>query len=60
MDLSAPLVTNVCPQCGQEWELYASDVAIEEGGGYEKRTKCCDIRVEWSPCPFRRNYERHD
>jgi hypothetical protein len=57
MDLSEPLVTNACPQCGQEWELYETDVPAEYGGGWEKLTKCCDIPVAWSPCPFRRNYE---
>jgi hypothetical protein len=53
MDLSEPLVTNACPQCGQKWELYETD----EEGHWEKRTKCCDIPVAWSPCPFRRVHQ---
>jgi hypothetical protein len=49
-DLSDLPVTNACPQCGQEWELYETD----EEGHWEKRMKCCDIPVVWSACPFRR------
>jgi hypothetical protein len=57
-NLSDLPVTNACPQCGQEWELYETDLPPEEGGGFAKFTKCCDYRVAWSPCPFRRNYGR--
>jgi hypothetical protein len=53
-DLSDLPVTNACPQCGQEWELYETDVPAEYGGGFTKVTKCCDVVVAWSACPFRR------
>jgi hypothetical protein len=56
-DLSDLPVTNACPQCGQEWELYETDVPAEYGGGYTKVTKCCDVVVAWSPCPFRSGHE---
>jgi hypothetical protein len=55
-DLSHLPVTNACPQCGQEWELYETDAPAEYGGGYTKVTRCCDVVVAWSPRPFRRVY----
>jgi hypothetical protein len=57
-DLSDLPVTNACPQCGQEWDLYETDVPEEYGGGWEKLTKCCDFPVARSPGPFRRTYGR--
>jgi hypothetical protein len=58
MDLSELLTENACPQCGQEWDLYETDVPEEYGGGWEKLTKCCDFPVARSPGPFRRTYGR--